>query len=125
MKYKPLYYTEALYESLKDKSPKQHITLIKNFLDLLKKNHDYHLLNSIVVRYEKISLARQGLRKVEVETVSTLTPELRKKIEEILGTNILLDQKINPEIIGGMTIVIDTTLRIDASARTIINTLLP
>jgi len=58
------------------------------------------------------------LYKVDVETVSTPPENLAQQIEEKLGGKIAISNKKNPDILGGIKILIDDETLIDASVKT-------
>jgi F0F1-type ATP synthase delta subunit len=123
MNHTPRQYAEALYRALEGKDAAARGDVLKNFLRVLDRNHDSNLLKRILVDFEKISLAKEGKRKVEVTTVSPLTEFVRKDIEQLFGEKVIMTEKINEELIAGMTILVDDSLFIDASARTQINSI--
>jgi F0F1-type ATP synthase delta subunit len=124
MNYTSRQYAAALFDALADKEPAQRREILTQFLKTLDKNHDSHSLKRILVDYEKVFLKKQGMRKVDIESASPITEVVRTEIEKTLGKKILLTEKVNPELIAGLTLLVDDTAFIDASARTQINTLL-
>jgi F0F1-type ATP synthase delta subunit len=123
MIYSPQHYAEALYEALEGKEGSKRAEVLKRFSEMLEKNHQQHLVTSILVRYEKVFLQRNNLRKVDIESASPLEDNVRKDIENILGGDILLTEEVNKQLVAGLTILIDDDVYIDASARTQINNL--
>lgn len=123
MIYSPQHYAEALYEALEGKQGPKRAEVLKRFSEMLEKNHQQHLVTSILVRYEKVFLQRNNLRKVDIESASPLKDSVRKDIETILGGDILLTEEVNKQLVAGLTILIDDAVYIDASARTQINNL--
>ncbi len=123
MKYTPLQYAESLYEALKGKQGVEYTQVIQNFLHIVRKNHDYNLLNRIVRGYEKVFLARNGLKKVEVASASPLSENIKTEIKKIMGNALILEETINQELGAGITITVNDSLYIDASARTRIHNL--
>ncbi len=80
--------------------------IFKNFLCVLADNGRLHLLKSICDAYQKIYLKEKDIIEVEVETaisltdaqVQTLTKGLTKKLKK----EIILHQKLNEQILGGL-----------------------
>jgi F0F1-type ATP synthase delta subunit len=123
MTYTSRQYAEALYDVLLGKSIKTRSNILMRFQQILHKNHQTKLLNNILVQYEKVFLARENLRKVDVESASPLSAEVKKKIESRFDNKLLLTESVNENLIAGLTITIDDSLFIDASAKTFIHNL--
>ncbi len=121
MKHSPRQYAEALYLALDGKAPARRAEILKNFMKVLDKNHDSNLAKRILIDFEKVTLAKEGVKKVDIESASPLTESVRKDIETKLGGKVLMTEKVNPELIAGLTILVNDSRFIDASARTQIN----
>ena len=117
------HYAEALFEALDGKTGASRQHVLEEFITMIHKNHQSHSLNQILVHYEKVFLKKNGLRKVDVESASPLSSKLRKEIENAVGGDILLTETTKPELLAGMTILLDDSQYIDASAKTKINNL--
>ena len=124
MTHSSTHYAEALYEALHGKVGKARTAILDQFLTTLFKNHQLHQLHKILAHYEKVFLKKNSLRKVDVESASPLSAAVRKEIQRSIGGEILLTETVNPGLIAGMTILVDDSTYIDASARTHINNLL-
>jgi F-type H+-transporting ATPase subunit delta len=87
-------------------------------LAILVERDDFALLSSVADQYAVVSEQRRGLVSVDVTTAVALTDSLRDsistKLSADLGKDVVLREKVDPSIIGG--IVISTHgHRIDAS----------
>jgi F0F1-type ATP synthase delta subunit len=118
MKYSPQQYAEALHDSLEGEIGTKRVKILQRFDELLAKNRDGHLKNRILAQFEKIHLEKQGLRKVDVESAKPVSLETKEQLKKIIGDKILLTEKVNPDLVAGITILVDDSLYIDASART-------
>jgi F0F1-type ATP synthase delta subunit len=116
-------YAESLFGALEHKAPEARREILKNLLRVLDKNHDSSLLKRILIDFEKVTLHKEGMRKVEVESVSPLSEQVKKDIQATLGSDVVITEKINEELVAGMTILVDDSLFIDASARAQINSI--
>lgn len=116
MKLSTKQYASALHRAISGKSEIERKHIIRNFLFILQKNRDWQRLGLILKEVERLYLRESGLRKVEVETASPVK-NLRNELEMILGKNIFMKEKINPEILAGIKILIDDEFLIDASAK--------
>ena len=92
--------------------------LQRQFLVLVGQKGDSRRLGLILKEVEKQDLREQGLKKVLVETPDPITPQIKKGIREVLGKDILIQEKINPELIAGIKILINDEILVDASAKT-------
>jgi F-type H+-transporting ATPase subunit delta len=87
-------------------------------LGVMAERGDVGLLPSIIDAYTRVAEERRDLAAVEVTTVVALTDELREaiktKLSADLGKGIVLHEKVEPSIVGG--IIISTGgRRLDAS----------
>ncbi len=117
MKYATGQYAAALSAALADAPDAERSAMIRRFLAMLRKNKDTRRLGAIMRKIEKQSLADQGLHKVSVASASPLTPELKKDIAAALEKKPLWEETVDPAMLGGIRILIDDELFIDASAR--------
>lgn len=123
MKYTTRQYVEALLDALEDKSGRGRSEVIRRFLFVVRKNKDWAKLGRILQEAERQSLRKQGMRKVEVESAAPLSREFRKEIEKILGKKLVLEEKVRPELLAGMKILIDGEVLIDGSGKRILDML--
>jgi len=134
MKYLPGHYAKALYEALEgqDKEDRGGIAgkrgradeaMLKRFVGIVRKNGDGKSLNTILARYEKIYLEKKGLKKIEIESASPISAAIKAEIEKAGGDaatsgKIILSEKVNPELLAGLKLLVNDTLLIDATGRT-------
>ena len=118
VKYSNKQYAAALLASFDHASADKQKVVIKNFIALLKRSGVYGKRNEILKEAEKLYFKHKGVHKVDVETAGKPSENLKKEIESALGKNIVLRETVNPEILGGIKILIDDENLIDGSART-------
>ena len=116
MYYSVSHYGLALKEALKGKSEKERKEILKRFLLLLRKNHAGANLVQILQKYEYFLLKESGLSKVVIESTDSISAEMRREINKAMGGKAALREKINPKLLGGITILINDEVLIDASA---------
>jgi F0F1-type ATP synthase delta subunit len=115
MKYSPQIYARALSEIVTEPSAdKRTADLIKNFLALVIKNNDQHQLKKIYARAEKMVREKTGKRKVAVETARQIK-NLKSALKEIIKKGDIIGEKINPDLIAGMKIIINDEMQFDGS----------
>lgn len=105
-------------EELATKIKMQKLT--KNFLGVLAQNRRVNALSGIIKSYEKIVAQRSGLVDVCVQTAEALDEDQSKavkaKIEKALKVTVRVEEKVSPEILGGMVVTIGSYM-IDDSVR--------
>lgn len=123
MTFTPRQYATALLDSLTEGPIALQETYIKNFFVLLRKHKKYSLLPAIVTQLEKISNMKEGLTKVTVESAAPLTDVLRKHITYTIGGKVLLEEKVERDLLAGIKFIINDSILIDASGESRIKTL--
>lgn len=118
MKYKNEQYAEALYEALNGKTGADTKKIIGGFLSAVRKRKDSAKVNRILKNFERIYLKKNGLKKIELESASKLSAPVLKEVFRISGGKVVIVEKINPEVLGGVNILVDDFTSINASART-------
>ena len=118
MKYSPKQYASALLLALGEKSSAERKKILHKFLSLVSKRGDSSRLGMIMKEAEKQYLRGAGLKKVILESADSVSAKIKKEVEEILGKNIILEEKLNPDLLAGIKILVDNELLIDASAET-------
>ena len=82
-----------------------------NFIEVIIQNKREHLINDIFLNFLTLYRKQQGIRNITVVTAISIADnyknEMRKILIEKLNANIELECKTNPDIIGGLLIVVD------------------
>ncbi|MBI4084926.1 MAG: F0F1 ATP synthase subunit delta [Candidatus Liptonbacteria bacterium] len=117
MKYQPRQYATALRAALEGKDEGIRHAIIKRFLLLLRKNKDGGKLRTILHELMRQDLDMQGLHTLHIESAAPLPAPIRREIKEMFDERILLRESVKEELLGGMTILLDEEIFIDASAR--------
>lgn len=117
MRYTIKQYAYVLLSVYSDKAGEEKREVIKRFLGVLRKNRDGPKLSLILQEAEKIHFKESGLRKIDLESASGASETAKKEISEILDGNLFFREKINPELLAGIRILIDGETLIDASAK--------
>jgi F-type H+-transporting ATPase subunit delta len=102
-----------------------HPVTFSIFNVLTKKNRE-NLIYSIAEEFDKLYNLQQGIQKVTVTTVTPLTQEQKASFTKIVGDStgkqIVLEEKVNENLIGGYILSIGDT-QIDTSVRKRLNEL--
>ena len=121
MKYSAHIYAEALAEAIGEE--KGADTLVKNFLALVQKNGDAGQLRKIVEEAAQRVRHAEGKRKVAIESARKLTPAQRKSVEQFLKSGDIIEERIDPDLVAGLRIIINDEMQFDGSLRKKLNTL--
>jgi F-type H+-transporting ATPase subunit delta len=94
--------------------------VVRNFLLVLSDHRRAGALSEVIDAFDQLLDARLGYVRAEVRSASELTPEERERLAERLGTiagsKVRLRFGIDPELIGGVTARIGSTVY-DGSVR--------
>jgi F-type H+-transporting ATPase subunit delta len=84
--------------------------LFRRFLDLLIRKGRLPELTAIARAYEDLADEREGILRARVETVVPLDERERAELKARLGARfrkeILLEERSNPEILGGVRVIV-------------------
>ena len=115
-------YATALYEALENASSlEQKRMCLKRFIALLRRYRDHGRTQYIIGAVERLYLTKHRIHKVSAETVSGAPTALKKELEEMLGTPVILSEHIDPTLGAGIKFFIDNETLIDASASTLLH----
>ena len=117
MKYRPQQYAQALFAACEQKSDAEQKKIVKRFAELLVRHQAIGKTSAICAAYEKLELRSKGMRNVRLETVDGSTEKLKMEIHAILGKHIHIEETTNSNLLGGLKILIDGEILIDASAQ--------
>lgn len=116
MKYSPKIYGQAFAEIAKNiKTPQEKEDLIKKFLALLEKNGDMARIQEIIKQTEKILRQKSGIRKITIESARPIGKINKKEIGKIIKESDIVEEKLNPDLIAGIKIIINDELQFDGS----------
>ena len=112
MRYTSSQYAKGLYEALKESDDKRAV--VKKFAQVLLRHGKLANLRNIMLDFAEVSDKEAGIQKIEI--TSALPLKATDAVRETLGGKALVQEKIDPSIIGGMRIrvgdeLIDNTIR--------------
>ena len=117
MKYRVSQYAQALHAALIGKSEAEQKKIIVRFVELLVRHRVIGKAHAICAVYEKLALQKRGERLVQIETASPASETLKQQIYTVLGKNIHIEERVNSQVLGGVKMLIDDEILIDASAK--------
>jgi F0F1-type ATP synthase delta subunit len=120
MKYKVKDYAKALSEFLvaKDVDEKK---LASGFIKLLEKQGDLGKAKEILEKTEIFLAKKHGKKAITFETARKLTDHQKKSFSKFVEKGDVVKEKINPDLIAGIKIVVDGNKQIDYSMKNKIN----
>lgn len=112
--YSPITYAKAFVKAVAGKmTPQKEERIVKNFLDLVKKNRDTLRLKKILLRTEELLRKKSGRNKWTFETARQLDESLRKQLLSLVKTGDIVEEKIDPQLIAGVKIIINDEIQLD------------
>lgn len=106
-------YAQVLAEMALDK--KENKKVAENFLKLLEKEGLQKKAKEIVQLAEDILLQKKGKKKITLETARKVAPAQKKMLEGIADSGDIIKEKISPELIAGVKIIINDSRQFDGS----------
>jgi F0F1-type ATP synthase delta subunit len=107
-------YAKALAEViLAGKTSEKKIT--DNFLKLLEKTGQQKKAKEILLLAEDIILKKQGKKKVILESARKISESQKKLFKGFIKEGDKVEEKINPELIAGVKIIVNNEKQIDYS----------
>jgi F-type H+-transporting ATPase subunit delta len=95
--------------------------LVKNLVFILTGQGQFHLISKVYREYERLLNDFRGIAQAELTTAVPLDEDERKKLADrlstITGKKIVIIEKVDPTIIGGMIVRVEGKI-IDGSTRT-------
>lgn len=118
MRFSHQQYAVALYESLHEVSHKDHDRVIANFIEILKSNGDLREYEKIIEMFEAHDREQKGIKQVELTTAHPVEASrtIIHELNQIVGKDIELKQKVDEKLIGGVVVKVDDTM-IDGSVK--------
>ena len=107
-------YAKALTEILSKKGYSEE-KIVNNFTKLLISSGYEGKAKEILDLAGNLLLAKQGKNKITFETARKLTQDQKKILESVAKKGDVVKEKINPELIAGIKIIINDSRQFDAS----------
>lgn len=128
MKYAPHVYARALVEVLSvpegSAGKRTDAAIAKNFLELVRKNGDEGHLKKILQEASRFARGMAGVRKVTLESARALTPSQRAALARFVKRGDVLEERVDPELVAGIKIVVNDETQFDGSLKTKLNSIL-
>ena len=117
MRYKAKQYAEAFADALGGATPESAYARIRAFVALLARHRALARAPRILPPAVRLLAARAGARRVSLESASALPLTLHEELMGIFGGKAWLTERLRPELLAGVRILIDDETLIDASGK--------
>lgn len=118
----PKTYALALLESVKGLSDKKLSEVLKNFVQLVARDHKLKQMPKIISEFTRLAKKEQGIEEIKIKSAHELDEKTIEKIKNIFGKNTEATTEIEKEMLGGIKIKIGDKI-LDASLKTQLNKL--
>ena len=117
-------YALVLYETLSGKSHDEVKGLIRNFLELLRKQRRLSLTDKIVMEFKKHSSQKAGFEELELTSAKPLEAagHFKSELERSLDKKIILKTLVDESLVAGAVIRHEDTV-LDGSLKSQLNRL--
>lgn len=118
MRYKPKQYAEAFHLAISEVGEKGADKVIDTLLEVLKKNGDLSLYESITEEFEKLAFKEEGRTKATISMANDLSldKEMLDDLNKIVGKKLDLEKSEESYLVGGIVLRTDDVL-FDASIK--------
>ena len=111
----PLWGVDSKKAALKEISKKLNLSKeTQNCLDIIAENNRFPEFELILQKFIKLYYAKQGITEVEVDSALKLSEAQHKKVlsmlEQKLGKKIVVNFRVDPEILGGLRVKYGSTM---------------
>jgi F0F1-type ATP synthase delta subunit len=107
-------YAKALAEALSGKmTPAKEAAMVENMAALLKKDRQLGRAEKILKAAERFLLKKNGRRHIVLETARAI--DTKALVRRVAGRGDKVQEKIKPELVAGVRIVIDGERQLDLS----------
>lgn len=114
MKYGVHIYARA-FAGVIAKQPEKYDEFLKRFIAILKKNGDAGAMRKILSTARELLIQKSGGRRVVIESARPLSDHDLSKLRGEFLSHDSIETSVNPEILGGVKIMIDGEKIIDAT----------
>jgi len=112
MKYKTKDYAEALVEVLSE-SKLSEKKIMQGLIKLLERQNDLKKSKEIIDLAEFLLAKKNNKKSIVFETARKLSEAQRKTLLKSTETGDIIKEKINPEVIAGVKIIVDNEKQLD------------
>lgn len=116
MRYSPEYYAKA-FLSLLEEYPKEEKRITEGFIRTLAASGDLSRVDEVLEALEKTIAKREGHRRIIVRSARPLTESTLERIRSEFGKSALAANRVVPELLGGVQIIVNGETMIDTTLK--------
>jgi F0F1-type ATP synthase delta subunit len=126
-RYTPKQYASALFESLQEKGlpagrqGAKADVVVKGFVKMLVGNYDRALLPKILMQFKKLERTKAGRHEVVLTSARPLEKSVIADVKKKVGENSGITEVVDPQVLGGVRILINDEIIIDGTMKSRIN----
>jgi F0F1-type ATP synthase delta subunit len=117
MKYRMNSYRDSFLAAVKGKSDSESKRITKNFLAILIRDKSFSKINEIMRAIHLEHLKRLGRKEIHAHSPSTLDSKTKKELHAIFGKDAHIKETVDPELLGGVKLLVDDEILIDSTAK--------
>lgn len=122
MRFTTAQYAQALVNAIENASRDEIKIIARNMTLLLRQKKHTSKFAAILRETKRRYFRKKGIKKVDVISAAPLSPAIKREVRRIAG-KAFVSESVRPEAIAGMSIIVDDTFRVDATAEGIIRNL--
>ena len=111
-------YATALFDALADAKAGERDSVVRRFAQTVVKNYDRAQLPKIMMQLKKLERAKAGRHEVVLTSARPLTREIVSEIKHKVGNSSGITEIVDPEVLGGLKVLINDELVIDGTYKT-------
>lgn len=116
-------YAQALANAIENASGDEIKTIARNMARLLRQRKHTSKLPAILREARRRYFYKKKVSMIDVISAAPLLPATRREIRRVAGARACINEVVRPGAIAGITIIVNSTCRIDATAEGIIRNL--
>lgn len=110
-------YAQALANAIEDASQEEIKTIARNMALLLRQKKHTSKLPAILREAQRRYFRKKGIKTIDVISAAPLSSAIKWEVRTIAGKHAFIRESVRPGAIAGMSIIVDDTLRVDATAQ--------
>jgi len=113
----PIMYARAFTEACEEVPAARRSALAAEFVAVVRRHGDGAKLSKILVLVEGMVVRSGGGHMIRLETARACSPQLRDRLKKIFGAKDRITERLRPEILAGIRVVVDGEREFDGSLK--------
>lgn len=123
MRFTIAHYAQALANAIENASQEEIKTIARNMARLLRQKKHTSKLSAILREAKRRYFRKKGIKTIDIISAAPLSSAVKQEVRRITGTRASISESVRPGAIAGMSIIVDDTFRVDATAEGMIRNL--